>query len=51
MSSDKFLNMYNIQANDYGAKNKQNNYGNEHYKKTTNQSPKSLIRLINVTRP
>lgn len=51
VNSDKFLDMYNTQANECGKKWKQDNYGNENYHKSTNQTPKSLIRLINETRP
>jgi hypothetical protein len=37
--------------NDIKAMIKIKNIGDEQYKKLTNQSPKSLIKLISITRP
>ena len=51
VNSSKFLSKYKEQANGYANYNIKNNIGNIHYKKPTNQTPKSLIRLINETRP
>ena len=51
VNSNVFLQEYSNYANLYSQYNKQNNIGNSNYKRSTLQSPASLINLIQKVRP
>ena len=51
VNSYRFLQEYRSYANLYSQYNKQNNIGNSNYKRSTLQSPASLINLIQKVRP
>ena len=51
VNSNGFLQEYTSYANIYSQYNKQNNIGNYNYKRSTLQTPASLINLIQKVRP